>query len=205
MKEIARGAEAVLYLGERDGSRVLVKDRIRKGYRLDELDTRIRRLRTRHEDSLLDRARRAGVHVPCVMDSSEDKIVMEFIDGIRVKDAFNGMGDGERDDVCRLVGEALGRLHANGIVHGDFTTSNMMLMAGRLYVIDFGLGKVSGKVEDQAVDLYLLHEALKAAHFKYLNEAWQRILKSYRQQYSHAPDVLRRLEKIERRRRYMGE
>jgi len=205
MKEIARGAEAVLYLGERDGSRVLVKDRIKKGYRLDELDTRIRRLRTRHEDSLLDRARRAGVQVPCVMDSSEDKIVMEFIDGISVKDAFNGMGDGERDDVCRLVGEALGRLHGNGIVHGDFTTSNMMLMAGRLYVIDFGLGKVSGRVEDQAVDLYLLYEALKAAHFKYLNEAWQRILKSYRQQYSHAPDVLRRLEKIERRRRYRGE
>jgi Kae1-associated kinase Bud32 len=72
----------------------------------------------------------------------------------------------------------------------------------RLFVIDLGLGKYSQKVEDQAVDLYLLYEALKAAHFKYLNAAWQKILKSYRQHYTQASDVLKRLEKIEKRRRY---
>jgi len=208
---IARGAEAVLYLDKRedgrggeDGKTVLVKDRISKGYRLPELDKRIRRQRTMHEDSLLARAGRAGVAVPRVFDVSADKLVMEFIDGDKVKDGFNGMDEASRLETAGLIGEALGKLHAANIVHGDFTTSNMLLKGGKLYVIDLGLGKYSQKAEDQAVDLYLLHEALKAAHFKYLNEAWQKILKSYGKHYTQAKDVLKRLEKIEKRRRYKG-
>lgn len=220
-KEIARGAEAVLMLDSKSGNKVLIKDRISKGYRLPELDRRIRRQRTRHEDSLLERAKRAGVDVPNVLEVGEDRLVMEYIEGPKVKDVFNELADGDRDIVCRLIGEALGRLHSANIMHGDFTTSNMILrgasinkddrrlrqdeksrQAMQLYVIDLGLGKYTNKVEDQAVDLYLLYEALKAAHFKYLNEAWQKILKSYEQQYTQAKAVLKRLEKIEKRRRY---
>jgi TP53 regulating kinase-like protein len=208
--EIARGAEAVLYKDERKiedtEQTVLIKDRISKGYRLPELDKRIRKRRTRHEDSLLERARRAGVDVPVVFDVSENKLVMEYIDGPKVKDVFNELDDNDRLNVCELIGEALGRLHSANIMHGDFTTSNMILRDSKtdrnLYVIDLGLGKFTQKVEDQAVDLYLLFEALKAAHFKYLNEAWQKILKSYEQQYTQAKAVLKRLEKIEKRRRY---
>jgi len=204
--EIARGAEAVLYLDEKETEngvqKVLVKDRVSKGYRLPELDKRIRRQRTRHEDGLLERANRAGVPVPRVFDVSGNVLVMEFIGGDRVKDVLNGLGDKERHEAEMLMGESLGRLHSSNIVHGDYTTSNMILKDGKLFVIDLGLGKYSGKVEDQAVDLYLLHEALKAAHFKYLNEAWQKILKSYGQHYTQAKAVLDRLEKIGKRRRY---
>ena len=206
---IQHGAEAILYLDNRkdeEGSRtVLVKDRIKKGYRLPELDVRIRRQRTRHEDSLLERARRVGVDTPRVFDVCENRLVMEFIDGDKVKDVFDEMGEKRRGETAGLIGEVLGNLHSASIVHGDFTTSNMILKDGQLFVIDFGLGKYSQKAEDQAVDLYLLYEALKAAHFKYLNEAWQKILKSYRQTYTKASDVLKRLEKIEKRRRYKGE
>ncbi len=251
-KEIAHGAEAVLILDEREGETVLVKDRVKKGYRLPELDHKIRKQRTKHEDSLLHRAARAGVSTPRVFDSSENKlasrrretslrtsqwetkIVMEFIDGDRVKDVFNEMDEKERAETATLIGESLGKLHSASIVHGDFTTSNMLLkkettdkegrglkwseknharhpvtahapLGHRLFIIDFGLGKFSRKIEDQAVDLYLLYEALKAAHFTYLNEAWQNILKSYRQHYAQAPYVLKRFEKIEKRRRYKGE
>jgi len=204
--EIARGAEAVLYLDEKETEnglqKVLVKDRVSKGYRLPELDRRIRRQRTRHEDVLLERANRAGVPVPRVFDASGNVLVMEFIDGDRVKDVLNDLDDKERHEAEMLMGESLGRLHSANMVHGDYTTSNMILKDGRLFVIDLGLGRYSGKVEDQAVDLYLLHEALKAAHFKYLNEAWQKILKSYGQHYTQAKAVLDRLEKIDKRRRY---
>ena len=201
---VQRGAEAVLYLDNKDNETVLVKDRTKKGYRLPELDGRIRRQRTRHEDRLLERARRAGIDAPRVFDVSENKLIMEFIGGEKVKDVLDGMGKGRREETCGLIGEALGKLHASGIMHGDFTTSNMILKKTKLFIIDFGLGKFSTKIEDQAVDLYLLQEALKAAHFKYLNEAWQKILKSYRQHYAQAPEVLLRLEKIGKRRRYKG-
>ena len=200
VKEIARGAEAVLYM---DGDR-LVKDRIKKGYRLPELDTRIRKLRTRREEKLLERARRAGISTPKVFDVSENKLTMEFIDGERVKDIFNGVDDEKRKRISGLIGKALGRMHSANIVHGDFTTSNMILKEDQLFIIDLGLGKYSERSEDKAVDLYLLYEALKSVHFSFLKEAWQKVLKSYRKEYKQARDVLLRFDKISMRRRYKG-
>lgn len=200
MKEIARGAEAVLF---RKDDR-LIKDRIKKGYRVPELDKRIRRLRTRGEERLLDRAQRAGVSTPRVLDSEESKLVMEFVKGERIKDYFNSYTKSKRELVCKLVGEAIAKLHSAGIVHGDLTTSNMILKDNNLFLIDFGLGRMSERIEDQAVDLFLLFEALKSTHFEYLNEAWQYILKVYRQNYNRAGEVLKRIERIEKRRRYKG-
>jgi len=204
MRIIQRGAEAILYLEERDGQKVLVKDRIPKGYRLPELDGILRIQRTRREGSLLLKAKRAGVNAPSVLDSGESMLVMEWIDGERVKDCLNGMDKKERKVAYRKIGEAAGKLHENGIVHGDLTTSNMIFKNGALYIIDFGLGKVSQKPEDLAVDLYLLYEALKSTHLKLLEEAWRDILNAYKQNCSKSNDVLNRLAKIERRRRYKG-
>ncbi len=213
LKEIARGAEAILW---KDGHK-LVKDRVKKGYRLPELDKRIRRLRTRVEERLMDRARRAGVDTPRILDTRDSELVMEFIEGQRVKDALNAMKKPDREKVYNLIGDALARLHSANVMHGDLTTSNMIIKNEttaskggrasevktiRIFIIDFGLGKVTERVEDKAVDLFLLNEALKSTHFKYLNESWQYILKVYKQKYSKAGEVLKRLEKIEKRRRY---
>jgi len=205
MKIIQRGAEAVLYLEEKDGQNVLVKDRLPKGYRIPKLDDRIRTQRTRHEETLLLKARRAGVHAPSVMEAGESRIVMEWIDGKKLKDSLNGMPRGQRVGIYRLIGESIGRLHSAGIIHGDLTTSNMIFKDNRLYIIDFGLGRISGKIEDQAVDLYLLYEALKSTHLRLQKEAWEGILKAYKQNYAKSNEVLSRLLKIEKRRRYKGE
>jgi tRNA A-37 threonylcarbamoyl transferase component Bud32 len=237
-KIIQRGAEAILY---RDGSEV-VKDRVVKGYRLPELDGRIRRLRTRGEARLLDYAARSGLDVPRVASVEGNVLRMEFISGSRVKDVLNGMPENEQKEVCSLIGEALAKMHSAGMAHGDFTTSNMILTGGgfgekstttasgrklvtnnfdvgsalpskapqkeetlKLFVIDFGLAKMSKKAEDHATDIYLLYEALKAAHFKYLNRLWQYILQSYSGNYVGAGAVLQRFGVIEKRRRYKGE
>jgi Kae1-associated kinase Bud32 len=202
---IQRGAEAVLYLEERDGQKVLVKDRLPKGYRVQQLDERIRRQRTRHEEGLLLKARRAGVSTPNILEAGKSRLVMEWISGSKLKDCLNSMDKARRMLVYRLMGESIGRLHAAGIIHGDLTTSNMIFKGDALYIIDFGLGKVSGKVEDQAVDLYLLYEALKSTHLKLMTEAWKNILKAYKQNYAKSNVVLARIAKIEKRRRYKGE
>jgi Kae1-associated kinase Bud32 len=215
---IQRGAEAVLYLEERDGEKVLVKDRIPKGYRIPQLDDRIRIQRTKHEENLILKARRAGVNAPNIMEAGEASIIMEWIEGKKLKDSLNGMARSQRVRIYRLMGESIGKLHSAGIIHGDLTTSNMIFKdmqqkeggratfgQGRLYIIDFGLGKISGKIEDQAVDLYLLYEALKSTHLKLLDEAWKGVLKAYKQNYSKSKEVLLRILKIENRRRYKGE
>ena len=205
MQIIQRGAEAILYLEERDGENVLVKDRIPKGYRIPQLDEKMRTQRTRHEENLILKARRAGVKAPNVLEAGKSRIVMEWIQGSKIKDSLNSMEKVRRMQVYRLMGESIGKLHASGIIHGDLTTSNMIFKDNGLYIIDFGLGKISGKIEDQAVDLYLLYEALKSMHLKLMEEAWKNILKAYKQNYAKSNEVLARIVKIERRRRYKGE
>ena len=201
---IQRGAEAVLYLDTFQEEQVLVKERIKKGYRHPELDEKIRSRRTRGEERLLSRARRAGVDTPGVRDVQGFKLVMDWIEGEKLKDTLNGMDKEKRMLVYGLMGNAIARLHSSGIVHGDLTTSNMLLKDGMLYLVDFGLGKVSGRVEDHAVDLFLLYEALKSTHFIHLEEAWKNVLNVYSQNYERAGEVLKRFGKISARRRYKG-
>ncbi len=203
-KLIAQGAEAILSLEKHEGKDALVKFRIRKGYRIPQLDSKIRKLRTRREADFIHRARRAGVSTPRILSLKEDKIVMEFLDGERIKDVLNPSPKGKRFIIYELIGEAAARLHSAGIMHGDLTTSNMILKEGKLYIIDFGLGKSTRRPEDYAVDLFLLYEALKSTHFKHLKEAWQKILKAYCENYSNSETVLQRFRKIEKRRRYKG-
>jgi len=55
-------------------------------------------------------------------------------------------------------------LHSDSIVHGDLTTSNIIVSEGGLYIIDFGLSYIRNNVEDFAVDLYVLEKAFLSTH-----------------------------------------
>jgi Kae1-associated kinase Bud32 len=196
---VQRGAEAVLYV---DGRGSLVKERVPKGYRIPELDEGIRKRRSRLEVRLLGKARRSGVPAPKAELADDCVIRMDYIYGQRLKDALNGMKPSERGDVAAKIGGMVANLHAANLVHGDLTTSNMIYKDRGVYLIDFGLGKVSHKVEDKATDLFLLWEAVRSTHFRISEGLWKKIINKYMQQYSNARDVLSRFGKIERRRRY---
>ncbi|MBI4181875.1 MAG: Kae1-associated serine/threonine protein kinase [Candidatus Aenigmarchaeota archaeon] len=196
-----RGAEALL---RREGED-LVKDRIPKGYRLPELDLRLRKQRTRMEASLLATAARLGVPVPRVREVGDTTIRMEWLPGERVKDILDVLPPQEQRQLAAQIGEAVARLHAGGIAHGDLTTSNMIYKDKRLYLIDFGLARMSHRAEDQAADLFLLAEALQAGHFPVRDAVWATILKAYKAKYAHAAPVLAQVARIRARRRYRSE
>lgn len=204
MQVIKQGAEAILYLEEREGKKVLVKERIKKDYRIEQIDLKLRKERTKEEVKLLTEARKVGVITPKIfeVDYKNFKIVMEFVEGKRLKEFFNEASEGEIKKVCLEVGKLIGKLHSNGIIHGDLTTSNMILKNNEIYFIDFGLGFFSKRIEDQGIDLNLLYEALKATHFKILNVCWQSIIKGYEEVYEDAKKVLEKVEEIEARARY---
>ncbi|NIP40007.1 MAG: Kae1-associated serine/threonine protein kinase [Candidatus Aenigmarchaeota archaeon] len=200
-KIIQRGAEAILYLEKGR----LVKERISKGYRISDLDRKIRKQRTRSETKLMERSRGRGLPVPAVGTDGDFRMVMDYIEGRKLKDVLNRMGKRERDMICEKIGEIIAKLHSSGIIHGDLTTSNMILKGNEIFLIDFGLGKFSEKTEDQAVDLFLLYEALKSTHFRSLSECWKKILKAYGKNHADSKEVLKRIEKIKKRRRYKGD
>lgn len=197
-----QGAEAIIYLEKIDNQEVLVKERIKKRYRLEKIDQKLRKERTRQEIKLMREARGIGVLTPTVISSDEyySKIMMEKIDGILVKDFLSNGKDFAK--VCREIGEKIGKLHSAGIIHGDLTTSNMIISDGKVYFLDFGLGYFSKRIEDMATDLSVVQEALKATHNKIYKEAWNKVIVGYKKESPKGKDVLRVLDNLESRGRY---
>ena len=204
MKDIIqRGAEAVLYKEKIDGKTVLVKERIKKGYRVEQLDDEIRSSRTRHEARLMKRAV-TSVNVPRILKTEKFKIIMDFIEGRKLKEKLLDMDEKEVKKACSEIGKMAAQIHNLGIIHGDLTTSNFIVEkdTGKIFLIDFGLGKFERKVEARAVDLHLLYEALKSTHFDVLDIAWDSVVKSYSENVDDWKEIESRIEQIKKRRRY---
>ena len=199
---LKRGAEAELRRTTYLGRAAVEKSRVPKGYRLPAIDDELRRARIRTEAKLIGEARAGGVSVPILYDIDlvENRLVMEFIDGPTAK-AVLDKGGRAAVEVCGKIGEAVARLHGADLVHGDLTTSNMILRGGRLVLIDFSLGEKTSSVESKGVDLRLLKEALTGAHARgpdYIAA----VMRSYRRHYRRAAEVLAKAKEIEERGRY---
>jgi len=202
---IYRGAEAEIILSSYLGRDVIRKRRISKGYRLKELDFRLRSLRTKEEARLISEARKAGIPVPIIydVDIMDCTITMEFIKGKRVKELLREIPKSERRKVCFKIGENIARLHSKGIIHGDLTTSNMIFSGEKIYFIDFGLGGFSKETEDRGVDLHLLLEAFRSAHSEDENLFYY-VLDGYRERFDgDFGEIERKLEDISKRGRYI--
>lgn len=116
-------------------------------------------------------------------------------------------------DVAQQMGQLVGRLHNIGIIHGDLTTSNMMVLEVNdnssknenkqetndssksslsllfeLSLIDFGLSKTSFSAEEQAVDLYVLERALQSTHPDLPENFFNEVLKKYSSTRTSAAD-----------------
>jgi len=73
-------------------------------------------------------------------------------------------------------------------------------ISNKLYFIDFGLGFISNRIEDKAVDLHLIKQALEAKHFTIHKECEKIILENYNSK--DKIKVLEQLKKVESRGRY---
>ena len=189
--EIGRGAEAVITLEEG----IVRKHRLAKSYRQPALDERIRQDRTLREARITSDARRHGVLTPIICDVSRFELKMERMAGEKLKDVIN-------NDLSELVGEMVGKLHRGGIVHGDLTTSNMILCRGRICLIDFGLSFYEKTVEAQGVDVHVFFQTLESTHDR-PEELMEAFRAGYIRTYPQAEAVLQRVKEIKARGRYL--
>lgn len=203
-KIIYRGAEAEICLSKYMDFIVVEKRRVKKSYRIKKIDDRLISSRTKGEAKLISESRKQGVSVPIIFDIDLYKgiITMEYIDGKRIKDIFNIINDKERELICRKIGESIAWLHNADIIHGDITTSNMILFEDRIYFIDFGLGEINNEVEIKGVDLHVLMEAIESTHSKYA-DYFKYILEGYKKELiGDANLVINKIEEIVKRGRY---
>ncbi len=225
---IAQGAEAKIFSSEYLGKKTVLKERVPKGYRNSELDEIIRFERARDEAMLLQSARKAGVRSPAVyrIDKKNAGIEMEKIKGERLKDCLSK----ENVLLCRLAGEQVSKLHSAGIVHGDLTTSNMIVEEDKsgnkatedkttkrkttenktaknkaigsktIAFIDFGLGFKTNKEEDFAVDLLNFKKTYEATHCS-VEDGWKLFLEGYLAE-KGKKEIVSRIAIVEGRGRY---
>lgn len=191
-EEITRGAEAIIY--KEDNS--IIKERVKKGYRIKEIDDKLRKSRTRREAKVLNTLSEINFPAPQLLDMCDSamQLRMEFIKGNKLRDALyqNPLKLSEE------MGEKIGILHSKDIIHGDLTTSNMILDK-EIKFIDFGLSVFSNKPEDKAVDLHLLRQALESKHYNNWEDCFNSVLKGYKKNNPDADIVLNRLNKVQSR------
>ena len=192
---IAQGAEAKLYLDEGN----VLKNRFPKSYRIKEIDEKLRGFRTRREAKILQKLKAINFPAPKLIKNDEKQnLIIEKINGKLVKDILE---KSEYKNLCREIGKKVAILHNNSIIHGDLTTSNMILNK-EIYFIDFGLSFFSEKAEDKAVDLHLLKEGLESKHYKIWDVCFKCSLESYKEKARNSKETLKRLEVVEKRGRY---
>jgi len=178
MKLIKKGAEGDLYLTKWNKQKAVLKIRKKKNYRNSQLDQRIRKQRTIRESEIISDVKSFGISTPLLyfVDIKNCSILMQYITGTLVHDLSNS----GLVLICKKIGQIVGILHKNGIMHGDLTTTNFIVSPGKIFVIDFGLAIRTKKPEDHAVDLRLFKEILNSAHVIVMKKAWKNFLLGYK-------------------------
>ncbi len=184
-----KGAEAVISFKED----IAEKKREEKKYRHPELDEKIRTERTEREVRLLKKARKYGVSVPEVLEESETGFEMRKVQGEKLRDNL-------KPELFKKLGKEIATLHETDIIHGDLTTSNV-IVGEELKIIDFGLAFQSERYEDKAVDIHLLKQVLESSHSQKASELWEKFVEGYRES-GDSGEVLEQLEEVEQRGRY---
>ena len=207
---IKKGAEANLYLADWHGRRVVLKKRLPKEYRPVKLDEQIRTYRTVHEPQLMHEAKEAGVPTPKIflIDVKHTTIIMEFIEGKQIKLLLNDLSEIERQNLCFGIGQLIAKLHKKSVIHGDLTTSNMIINAhGKVFFVDFGLGEKSEELEARGVDLHLIKRALESTHYQFAESCCRSVIDGYGSLLSskELKSILEKIREIERRGRYVAE
>jgi len=210
-KIIRKGAEASLYYGFWFGKEVIFKYRIPKKYRIEELDKKIRTERTLNEARALIKVKKYGINVPQVfeIDSVNSTIVMKYIPGNKLKDILSDLDDNLKKKYFNEIGRMIATLHRNGHIHGDITTSNIIVTPEKeIFLIDFGLHEYSDTIEDKSVDLHLFKRVLISSHGKVYKFCFKAFLEGYKLKYEKGEDrkydeIIKNIEAIESRGRYI--
>ncbi|KAM4692283.1 EKC/KEOPS complex subunit TP53RK [Rhinophrynus dorsalis] len=202
-----QGAEARVYQGRFLGKATVVKERFPKAYRHPTLDEKLTHRRTAQEVRSILRCRKAGISAPVVyfVDYISNCIYLEDIEqSITVRDYILSAQQNVKDvgklyHLAEKIGQILARMHDEDVIHGDLTTSNMLLRFPfeelSLVLIDFGLSFISALPEDKGVDLYVLEKAFLSTHPN-TEDVFKALLKSYTATSKKSDPVIKKLDEV---------
>lgn len=203
---IAIGAESTITKVKIWGQSYAMKHRPSKPYLIPEIDSLLRGSRTSRECKSLVFARTLGIPTPAVhsIDLGDYSILMDYIPGKQLKQLANSVSPAQLNKLCNQFGHHIAHLHVGGMVHGDPTTSNLLITENdKIWVIDFGLAEMNATIEMKGVDLHLIKRALETTHWDLQDDMLASTLEGYIEVLGEEADpILARMEDIRERGRY---
>jgi TP53 regulating kinase-like protein len=203
---LARGAESIIYKIDQWGVPLVLKWRQDKSYLLKDIDLQLRKSRTSRECKMLTVARSLGVPTPAVYSVNLNKhmILMDFISGTQFKQLAGDIPRSNLISLSREFGKLIALLHEGDVVHGDPTTSNIIVDENsRMWIVDFGLSEMNATIEMKGVDLHLIHRALETTHWDLQETMLDATLEGYVEVLGNtAEPPLSRMKDIRERGRY---
>ena len=207
MKQVlARGAESVIYKMDQWGVPYVLKWRQSKPYLLPDIDIQLRKSRTSRECKMLTVSRTLGVPTPAVysVDLNKHIITMDFISGTQFKELAGKLPRSTLISLSYGFGKLIATLHEGDVVHGDPTTSNVIVdEKSRMWLVDFCLSEMNATTEMKGVDLHLIHRALETTHWDNQETMLDATLEGYVEVLGKvAEPTLSRMKEIRERGRY---
>ncbi len=134
---------------------------------------------------------------------------MKYIKGEKLKDILYSLTPSKKVLYLKEIGKNIAYLHKNGHIHGDITTSNIILTPSQdLFIVDFGLHNYSDSIEDKSTDLHLFKRVLISSHGSDFSLCFDAFLEGYREGYGidkidECRSILKNISIIETRGRYV--
>lgn len=203
---LSKGAEAIIYRGFFLRTPIILKHRLPKSYRLSQIDQTIRLQRLRAEARIMILAWKIGANVPVLLGIDFDNytLLIEEIQGEILFSLISVVPLTKLKSIFEGIGQQVGLLHTNDIIHGDLTVFNIIIKKENTpWLIDFGLGQVSLEIEKKADDLLTFYSTLKAisTDFQALFNVFQL---GYFQVYEKGRKTFEHMKKIQSRARYIA-
>ncbi|MDK6028334.1 Kae1-associated kinase Bud32 [Ignisphaera sp. 4213-co] len=207
---LSMGAESYIFKARFMGIDSVIKWRFPKPYMPKELDIQMRRYRTELETKILWKVLSIGIKAPTPLfvDLKDCFLIMTFIDGENFRDIVEKINN---EDLCRIsktIGFYAGLLHKNDIVHGDLTTSNVIISKdSAVHIIDFGLAVITKRIEDKAIDVHIFFRSIESAHKKFENIMKNCFINGYKDAVNEnfANKIINTVKNIRLRGRYIAE
>ncbi len=195
-----KGAEADIIEASWDKSPAIIKKRLKKNYRKDSIDNKLRIERTKKEAKLISDSKKAQIRTPYIysIDLDNYELVLEKIEAPDLHSIIEDNSIEYLEELFELIGKKVALMHESGIIHGDLTTSNILLMDETPVFIDFGLGRYSSLDEDFGVDLLVFKKSLSTIIPENSDKLFQSFLDGYDNE-----KIVNKIDEIESRGRYL--
>lgn len=196
-----KGAEADIHESLWDDNKAIIKHRIKKNYRNSILDDKLRLERTKEESKLIADCKNHNIKTPFIysIDLNNYDIIEEKVDGDSLHDIIVNVDNYDNlEEIFNLIGQDVLNMHNNDIIHGDLTTSNILIKNNEPVFIDFGLGKYSNLIEDRGTDLLVFKKSLTTLVPDYYKKLFNYFLDGYADE-----NIVKKINEIESRGRYL--